>query len=121
MASLRGPSATRAFSEAISCRLGVDSDALGMETGYISRGRLEGPVFAAESITCGSTVNNDFNLADDHLHGGLALGCTASAAQNRAPVTISFKLDRALVETPQDVAAGLPSTALSCDRKELPL
>lgn len=74
--------------------------ALGMGAGYILRGRLEGPVIAAEAITCDSTANIAFSLAGNILHGGLALGCTGTAARNRAPVTISFKLDRALVTAP---------------------
>ena len=74
--------------------------ALRMQTGYMFRGRLEGPVIAAEAITCDSTATIAFNLAGDHLYGGLGLSCTGTAARNRAPVTIFFKLDRALGATP---------------------
>jgi hypothetical protein len=64
------------------------------------RGRLEGPVIAAEAIRCDSTATIAFDLAGDHLRGGLGLSCTGTAARNRAPVTIFFKLDRAHVATP---------------------
>ena len=74
--------------------------ALRMRTGYTFRGRLEGPVIAAEAITCDSTATIAFDLAGDHLHGGLGLSCTGTAARNRAPVTIFFRLDRALAATP---------------------
>ena len=74
--------------------------ALRMGTGYVFVGRLEGPVIAAESIRCDSTATIAFNLAGDHLQGGLGLSCTGTAARNRAPVTIFFKLDRARVATP---------------------
>ena len=74
--------------------------ALGMRTGYTFRGRLDGPVIAAEAITCDSTATIAFNLAGDHLYGGLGLSCTGTAARNRAPVTIFFKLDRVLGGTP---------------------
>ena len=74
--------------------------ALRMGTDYVFVGRLEGPVIAAEAITCDSTATIAFDLAGDHLHGGLGLSCTGTAARNRAPVTIFFKLDRARVATP---------------------
>jgi len=74
--------------------------ALRMGTDYGFVGRLEGPVIAAEAITCGSTATIAFNLVGDHLHGGLGLSCTGTAARSRAPVTIFFKLDRACVATP---------------------
>ena len=74
--------------------------ALRMGTGYVFVGQLEGPVIAAEAIRCDSTARIAFNLAGDHLHGGLMLSCTGTAARNRAPVTIFFKLDRARVATP---------------------
>ncbi len=74
--------------------------ALRMGTDYVFVGRLEGPVIAAEAIGCDSTATIAFNLAGDHLHGGLGLSCTGTAARNRAPVTIFFKLDRALAATP---------------------
>jgi hypothetical protein len=74
--------------------------ALRMRTGYMFRGRLEGPVVAAEAITCGSTATILFYLQRDHLIGGLMLSCTGTAARDRAPVTTSFKLDRAPVATP---------------------
>jgi len=74
--------------------------ALRMGTDYVFVGRLEGPVIAAEAITCGSTATIAFDLAGDHLHGGLGLSCTGTAARNRAPVTIFFRLDRALAATP---------------------
>jgi hypothetical protein len=74
--------------------------ALRMGTDYVFVGRLEGPVIAAEAITCGSTATIAFDLVGDHLHGGLGLSCTGTAARNRAPVTIFFKLDREPVATP---------------------
>jgi hypothetical protein len=74
--------------------------ALRMGTGYVFVGRLEGPVIAAEAITCGSTATIAFDLVGDHLHGGLGLSCTGTAARNRAPVTIFFKLDREPVASP---------------------
>ncbi len=74
--------------------------ALRMGTDYVFVGRLEGPVIADEAIGCDSTATIAFNLAGDHLHGGLGLSCTGTAARNRAPVTIFFKLDRALAATP---------------------
>lgn len=74
--------------------------ALGMQTGYLFRGQLEGSVIAAEAIICGSTASIVFYLQRDHLIGGLMLSCTGTAAKNRAPVTIQFKLDREPVATP---------------------
>lgn len=74
--------------------------ALRMGTDYEFVGRLEGSVIAAEAITCDSTARIAFNLTGDHLRGGLALSCTGTAASNRAPVTIIFRLDRALVAAP---------------------
>ena len=74
--------------------------ALRLGTGYVFVGQLEGPVIAAEAIRCGSTATIAFNLVGDHLHGGLGLSCTGTAARNRAPVTIFFKLDREPVATP---------------------
>ncbi len=74
--------------------------ALRMRTGYTFSGRLDGPVIAAEAITCGSTATISSYLQRDHLIGGLMLSCTGTATKNRAPVTISFKLDRARVATP---------------------
>ncbi len=74
--------------------------ALGMGTDYAFRGRLEGPVIAAEGISCDSTTTIAFNLAGDHLNGGLMLSCTGTAARNRAPVTVFFRLDREPVATP---------------------
>jgi hypothetical protein len=74
--------------------------ALRLKTDYVFVGRLEGPVIAAEAIRCDSTATIAFDLAGDHLHGGLGLSCTGTAARNRAPVTIFFKLDRARVATP---------------------
>ena len=74
--------------------------ALRMRTGYMFRGQLEGPVIAAEAITCGSTATIVFYLQRDHLIGGLMLSCTGTAARNRAPVTIQFRLDRERVATP---------------------
>jgi hypothetical protein len=74
--------------------------ALRMGTEYVFVGRLEGPVIAAEAITCSSTATIAFDLVGDHLHGGLGLSCTGTAARSRAPVTIFFKLDRALAATP---------------------
>lgn len=74
--------------------------ALRMRTGYTFRGRLDGPVIAAEAITCGSTATISVYLQRDHLIGGLMLSCTGTATRNRAPVTISFRLDREPVATP---------------------
>lgn len=74
--------------------------ALRMGTDYVFVGRLEGPVIAAEAIRCDSTATIAFNLAGDRLHGGLMLSCTGTAARNRAPVTIFFKLDREPIATP---------------------
>jgi hypothetical protein len=74
--------------------------ALWMGTDYGFEGQLEGPVVAAEAITCDSTARIAFNLAGDHLHGGLMLSCTGTAVRTRAPVTIFFKLDREPVATP---------------------
>jgi len=74
--------------------------ALRMGTDYGFEGQLEGPVIAAEAIRCDSTARIAFNLAGDHLHGGLMLSCTGTAARNRAPVTIFFRLDREPVATP---------------------
>ncbi len=72
-------------------RLGVD---------YMFSGQLEGPVIAAEAISCDSTATIAFNQKGDHLSGGLGLSCTGTAARNRAPVTIFFKLDRVRAATP---------------------
>ena len=74
--------------------------ALRMGTDYVFVGRLEGPVIAAEAIRCDSTATIAFDLAGDHLHGGLGLSCTGTAVRTRAPVTIFFKLDREPVATP---------------------
>jgi len=74
--------------------------ALRLQTEYMFRGRLEGPLIAAEAISCDSTAAIPFNLAGDHLMGGLGLSCTGTAARNRAPVTTFFTLDRAPAATP---------------------
>jgi hypothetical protein len=74
--------------------------ALRLKTDYVFAGQLEGPVIAAEAISCGSTAEIAFNLVGDHLHGGLVLSCTGTAARNRAPVTIFFRLDRPPIATP---------------------
>lgn len=74
--------------------------ALRLGTDYVFVGRLEGPVIAAEAIRCDSAATIAFNLAGDQLHGGLGLSCTGTAARNRAPVTIFFRLDREAVATP---------------------
>ena len=74
--------------------------ALRLGTDYVFVGRLEGPVIAAEAITCDSTATIAFALAGDRLHGGLGLSCAGTAARNRAPVTIFFRLDRAVAATP---------------------
>jgi hypothetical protein len=74
--------------------------ALRLGTGYVFVGQLEGPVIAAEAISCGSTATIAFDLVGDRLHGGLGLSCMGTAARNRAPVTIFFKLDREPVATP---------------------
>jgi hypothetical protein len=74
--------------------------ALRIGSDYVFVGQLEGPIIAAEAISCGSTATIAFGLAGDHLSGGLALSCTGTAAKNRAPVTIFFRLDRARVATP---------------------
>jgi hypothetical protein len=74
--------------------------ALRLKTDYVFVGRLEGPVIAAEAISCDSTATIAFDLVGDHVHGGLGLSCTGTAAKNRAPVTIFFKVDREPVATP---------------------
>ena len=74
--------------------------ALGFGVSYLLRGQLEGPVIAAEAISCDSTATIAFSLKDEHLTGGLGLSCTGTAARNRAPVTIFFRLDRERVATP---------------------
>jgi hypothetical protein len=74
--------------------------ALGLKTDYVFVGQLEGPVIAAEAISCGSTAEIAFNLVGDRLHGGLVLSCTGTAAKNRAPVTIFFRLEPTPAATP---------------------
>ena len=74
--------------------------ALRLGTDYVFVGRLEGPVIAAEAISCDSTATIAFDLVGDHLHGGLMLSGTGTAARNRAPATIFFRLDRTPVATP---------------------
>jgi hypothetical protein len=74
--------------------------ALRIGSDYVFVGQLEGPIIAAEAISCGSTAAIAFGLAGDHLSGGLVLSCTGTATKNRAPMTIFFRLDRTPVATP---------------------
>ena len=74
--------------------------ALRLGSEYVFIGRLEGPVIAAEAIRCDSRAGIPFSLAGGHLNGGLALSCTGTAASNRAPVTIFFRLERTPAATP---------------------
>jgi hypothetical protein len=69
--------------------------ALRIQTAYMFRGEVEGPVIAAEGIGCGPAATIVFDLESGQLKGGLHLACTGAASRGRMPLSMFFDLDRA--------------------------